>query len=118
MQPGDVVKVRQFGDMPWVLDHVTHDMPAGTRWRCLSGHTDHIAGEGDLEHLATPAFTPGMVVRFNGQDAEVVSDDGLTVRVSFHSPRDLEGGGRIDFGTRFTNAAKPHLVLENLERFL
>jgi hypothetical protein len=44
-------------------------------------------GDGDIVVLEHPEFTAGQLVRFNGREAMVLSDDGPTVKLLYQSLR-------------------------------
>ena len=96
---GNIVELRQFPGQRWsVLGPVDNPADPGKRqWRVRAERAGRppqgrVVGDGDLEVLAHPEFTPGQVVRFFGNEAEVLRDDGDTVRLRYLHlrPRNLD----------------------------
>lgn len=76
------------------------------------------AGEGALNVLLTPTFTPGQKLKYAGLPCEVVEvePDG-SVLVFVERDRQLRGGGRINLDGN-TRCARAHLVAENATKLL
>jgi hypothetical protein len=55
--------------------------------RDLVGLVAGTAGDGDIVVVSHPEFSIGQIVRYRGAEAEVVSDDGPTIRISYRAYR-------------------------------
>ena len=96
-QVGDIVKIRQLEGRWAVIGPHLNGIPPGRLWkvRRASGGRPaegRVVGDGDLEVLAHPIFTAGQLVRFFGNDAEVLTDNGDTIRLRYLHlrPRSLD----------------------------
>ena len=96
---GDSVELRQFPGQRWsVLGPVDNPTDPGKRqWRVRAERAGRppqgrVVDDGDLEVLGHPEFTPGQVIRFFCNEAEVLRDDGDTVRLRYLHlrPRNLD----------------------------
>ena len=94
---GDIVEVRQFPGQRWAAigPHV-HGVPPGRLWRVRRDGAEvgrgrppqgRTIGDGDLRVLSHPQFTPGQIVTHHGREAEVLRDDGDTVRLRYQQLR-------------------------------
>ncbi len=119
MRPGAIVQIRDWPGL-WVVNDATLDQPPMIR--CVREEyglrMGRAAGLGDVTVIAEPIFSVGQRLTYGGREAEVVGIGNEVVRVTYRAPRDLDGGGRIDFGARFSNASRADLVLDNLQKFL
>ena len=93
---GDICEVRQLPGERWVvIGPVTNPAdPGRRRWRVRAGRPlqGRVVGDGDLVVLEHPEFEPGQLVNFHGNNAQVVRDDGNTVRLRYLHlrPRSLD----------------------------
>ena len=96
---GDICEIRQLPGERWVvIGPVTNPADPGKRqWRVRAERAGRppqgrVVGAGDLEVLEHPQFTAGQIVNFHGNEAEVLSDDGDTVRLRYLHlrPRNLD----------------------------
>ena len=121
MSPGDIVQVSAIRQsVMGTRRDFTHDRPDGTRWRCVADSTSSHRGRGRHRGGCLPAF----LFRNDGDVSwHARAGRGRARRLCPPEPiarpkHELADGGRVDFGPRYCNAARVHLIVENLGRFL
>jgi hypothetical protein len=87
----DVVEISKFAGQRWaVLGPLEHDIPPGRLWRLR--RDGEMLGrrraqgphrEGDIVVLEHPQFIAGQLVHYQGGTAEVLADNGATVRIRY-----------------------------------
>lgn len=127
VQVGDIVEVIQFPGVRWaVVAPHEHGVPPGSRWRLQrpgrivrrDRWLGRVAGQGDLSVLDRPRFSAGQLVRYLGEQAVVVRDDGDTVRIRYAAPRPTALSRQSGIGTEQrheTDVGRGSLVAHNLE---
>jgi len=124
---GDIVSVRQFPGERWVVvGRLDNGLPPERRWRVQrpgkvrrrNRPRGRVAGDGDITVLDHPQFSAGQTVRYFGEEAEIVRDDGETVRIRYRRFRpgslDREDRTRTEQLCE-TDVGRGALVAHNLE---
>jgi hypothetical protein len=123
ISPGACVKIRQHGDIAYIVHR--RDMFAARLWLCVCKavargrapvHNGIVAGEGDIIIVReAPTFSPGQQVRFNGGIAEVIEDHGDIVTLAIPPARfKTRAGDHLHVPPSRAVADKGNLVLEEL----
>jgi hypothetical protein len=126
VQIGDIVMINRRTGKWTVLGRHVHGVPAGRLWRLRRQEgdlppTDLIAGDGDLDFVEHPLFTPSQAVRFDQAFdgvATVVADNGATLRLRYTRQRKRilsgEKFGSVSFQFDESDVARGELVAQQL----
>jgi hypothetical protein len=122
---GDIVTVNRR-DGTWVIHSrastAEHTWPWAPLWTVIrvdrEPHERLVAGDGDIEVVASPTFAPDMQIKFQGAPAVVVEDRGEHVRVRYDRRRQTRGGEFIHWPNLESDVSRAALTIENLRALL
>lgn len=126
---GDLVRITRWQGL-WAVAGQVPSASMSRRWRLTLWNGVDLSptgldrGEGDIEVLGHPTFTPGQIVQHWGRPVTVIADEGAKVRVFIERRHEVARDPHLYPNGVFINASgetpvdRAGLVAENATRLL